>query len=205
MYNQLSQEPDLSGLPPEERRVVHRALLKEPGDRWPDCRTFVAYLERSLGGDVGVAMASWFGNATTEQAREPNTTSADEGVEGGNGPPDYHTYLSNAGSSGQRSATTVEASNQESVVPEPSPSSPGWRPPNRVSRKDGRSPWPWVASVSALTLTVASLVIFFAKGVGHESPHEAEENGCRGRPSSRNITPRHGSLTHCQSKAPRSP
>ena len=30
MYKQLSQEPDLSGLPSEERRVVHRALLKEP-------------------------------------------------------------------------------------------------------------------------------------------------------------------------------
>jgi serine/threonine protein kinase len=40
----LESEPDLSMLPPEERPVVARALSKEPGRRWPDCRAFVAAL-----------------------------------------------------------------------------------------------------------------------------------------------------------------
>ena len=37
----LYGQPDLEGIPEAERPILERALAKEPGDRWPDCRTFV--------------------------------------------------------------------------------------------------------------------------------------------------------------------
>ena len=46
----LHGQPDLEGLPEPERPIVGRALAKEPGDRWPDCRSFVEAL-RALSGD----------------------------------------------------------------------------------------------------------------------------------------------------------
>jgi serine/threonine-protein kinase len=44
MYAHLELEPDLSQLPPAEGAVLARALLKEPGKRWPNCKTFVSEL-----------------------------------------------------------------------------------------------------------------------------------------------------------------
>ncbi len=41
MYAHLEIEPDLSNLPPAEGVVLARALSKEPGKRWPNCRVFV--------------------------------------------------------------------------------------------------------------------------------------------------------------------
>jgi cyclophilin family peptidyl-prolyl cis-trans isomerase len=41
MYAHLELEPDLSHLPREERVVLARALSKEPGKRWPNCKVFV--------------------------------------------------------------------------------------------------------------------------------------------------------------------
>ncbi|MSQ96589.1 MAG: tetratricopeptide repeat protein [Gemmataceae bacterium] len=42
MYAHLHLDPDLSALPlADERTVLARALSKEPGKRWPNCRTFV--------------------------------------------------------------------------------------------------------------------------------------------------------------------
>ena len=40
----LKHPPDLSKVPEEERPAVARALSKEPGDRFPDCRSFVQAL-----------------------------------------------------------------------------------------------------------------------------------------------------------------
>jgi formylglycine-generating enzyme required for sulfatase activity len=40
----LNEAPDLESLPEPERSVVARALAKDPEDRWPNCRTFVAEL-----------------------------------------------------------------------------------------------------------------------------------------------------------------
>lgn len=40
----LMGEPDLSMLPSAERRAVARALAKDPEQRWPSCRAFVAAL-----------------------------------------------------------------------------------------------------------------------------------------------------------------
>lgn len=40
----LNQEPDLRQLPVEERRVVARALAKQPEQRWPSCQAFVESL-----------------------------------------------------------------------------------------------------------------------------------------------------------------
>jgi Fe-Mn family superoxide dismutase len=41
MYAHLEMEPDLSGLPPAEGAVLARALSKEPGKRWRNCKAFV--------------------------------------------------------------------------------------------------------------------------------------------------------------------
>ncbi len=43
----LSGTPDLSMLPEAEQPIVARAMAKDPADRWPDCRTFVADLTRA--------------------------------------------------------------------------------------------------------------------------------------------------------------
>src|SRR5262249_7215661 len=44
MYGHLFQPPDLSMLPEPERPIVERALAKDPGERWDDCREFLAAL-----------------------------------------------------------------------------------------------------------------------------------------------------------------
>src|SRR4051794_12089490 len=44
MAGHLFQPADLSMLPEPERPAVSRALAKEPAERWPDCREFVAAL-----------------------------------------------------------------------------------------------------------------------------------------------------------------
>jgi hypothetical protein len=50
MASHISGTPDLSMLPAEEQPAVRRAMAKNPKDRWPDCRTFVATL---AGSDIG--------------------------------------------------------------------------------------------------------------------------------------------------------
>ena len=47
----LFAEPNLDALPEAERPIVARALAKEAGDRWPNCRAFVDAL-RALPGDA---------------------------------------------------------------------------------------------------------------------------------------------------------
>jgi len=44
LFGHLEGTPDLSLLPEEERPIVARALAKDPADRWPTCRDFVAAL-----------------------------------------------------------------------------------------------------------------------------------------------------------------
>ncbi len=54
----LSGTPDLSMLPEVEQPIVARAMAKDPADRWPDCRTFVAELTRAVMREpVAVAVA----------------------------------------------------------------------------------------------------------------------------------------------------
>lgn len=48
MKAHIHDPPDLSMLPLGERPVVARALAKQPADRWPDCRSFVAALEAAM-------------------------------------------------------------------------------------------------------------------------------------------------------------
>jgi serine/threonine-protein kinase len=45
---QWEREPDLEPLPQAERQVLRQALAKDPGQRYPDCRTFVEELDRAL-------------------------------------------------------------------------------------------------------------------------------------------------------------
>src|SRR4051794_13454857 len=53
LYAHVHNEPDLAGLPEEERRVVARALAKRPEGRWPSCRAFIIGLEEAaLEGDA---------------------------------------------------------------------------------------------------------------------------------------------------------
>ena len=47
---QLSGNPDLSLLEPNERPVIARALNREPQSRFPSCREFVRQLQQALGG-----------------------------------------------------------------------------------------------------------------------------------------------------------
>ncbi|MBL8797585.1 MAG: protein kinase [Planctomycetia bacterium] len=47
MYAHLNLKPDLSRLPPTERFVLARALSKEPGERWRDCKAFVSELKKA--------------------------------------------------------------------------------------------------------------------------------------------------------------
>ena len=49
MMGHLFGDPDLSMLPESERPVVARALAKQPGERWPDCRSFIEVLAGCAG------------------------------------------------------------------------------------------------------------------------------------------------------------
>jgi serine/threonine protein kinase/Flp pilus assembly protein TadD len=51
----LCSDPDLDGLPEPERPIVARALAKQPEQRWPDCRSFIAAL-KALDTTAGVAI-----------------------------------------------------------------------------------------------------------------------------------------------------
>lgn len=48
MHAHKEGSPDLSMLPPGEAAVVARALAKDPNDRWPSCRSFVAALRAAV-------------------------------------------------------------------------------------------------------------------------------------------------------------
>ena len=48
----LFGRPDLDALPEPERPAMTRALAKEPGDRWPNCRAFIDALLRITPDDV---------------------------------------------------------------------------------------------------------------------------------------------------------
>jgi hypothetical protein len=52
MSGHLHGEPDLAMLPDGERAVVHRALHKDPRERWSDCRAFAAALRDCQAGAV---------------------------------------------------------------------------------------------------------------------------------------------------------
>jgi serine/threonine protein kinase len=52
MAGHVEQPPSLISLPERERMVVARALAKRPGDRWPDCRSFVEELVAATEGAV---------------------------------------------------------------------------------------------------------------------------------------------------------
>jgi hypothetical protein len=49
-------------LPATERRVVARALAKEPAERWPDCRAFVRALQES-----SLRPPTWVAEMTVDQ------------------------------------------------------------------------------------------------------------------------------------------
>jgi formylglycine-generating enzyme required for sulfatase activity len=67
MYARLHGEPDLSMLPEAERPAVARALAKEPEQRWPSCREFVA----ALGGN-GVAAPALPRTGTMPETAPPS-------------------------------------------------------------------------------------------------------------------------------------
>jgi serine/threonine protein kinase len=56
MRGHLDGVPDLSMLPREEQPILHRALSKNPRQRWPNCRAFVEALA-----DVGLPNSSRLG------------------------------------------------------------------------------------------------------------------------------------------------
>jgi hypothetical protein len=81
MAGHLTEEPDLTMLPVEERRAVQRALAKNPVARWPSCQAFIEELERnlrplSLGSPAAESSSGWDeGTAPTRgRFRPPNLT-----------------------------------------------------------------------------------------------------------------------------------
>ena len=52
MSKTLEGEPDLSGIPPEESKIVKRGLAKKPEERFKNCGEFVAALARATGNPV---------------------------------------------------------------------------------------------------------------------------------------------------------
>jgi serine/threonine protein kinase len=50
MYEQLQTRPDLSALPEPERKVLLKALAKQPEERFASCGAFVKALSESLVG-----------------------------------------------------------------------------------------------------------------------------------------------------------
>jgi serine/threonine protein kinase len=47
----LEEDPDLTALPVQERRVLVRALARRPTDRWPSCQAFVKALMEAVEAD----------------------------------------------------------------------------------------------------------------------------------------------------------
>lgn len=47
MYQHMQETPDLSPLPEAEQRVIHRAIAKQPEDRYPSCLDFMRELEQT--------------------------------------------------------------------------------------------------------------------------------------------------------------
>jgi tetratricopeptide (TPR) repeat protein len=48
MADHLERTPNLAGLLPAEQQVLHKALAKQPGDRYPSCAAFVQALQQAL-------------------------------------------------------------------------------------------------------------------------------------------------------------
>jgi hypothetical protein len=48
MFQHCTEAPDLRLLPPEERGAVARALAKDPAERFPCCKDFIAALQPRL-------------------------------------------------------------------------------------------------------------------------------------------------------------
>ncbi len=73
----LFGQPDLDALPEAERPIVARGLAKEPGDRWPDCRSLVEAL-RALGpGLVPDRLAEPAGPGAVPRSRRPSGAGLD--------------------------------------------------------------------------------------------------------------------------------
>ena len=78
MAGHLMQPPDLTMLPEAERPAVARALSKEPDERWPGCKAFVAALAKGMAGRTsrGERAAATAGSATRTQPVERLLVSA---------------------------------------------------------------------------------------------------------------------------------
>ena len=82
---QLSGNPDLSLLEPNERPVVARALNREPQARFPSCKEFIRQLQLALGGVVTMPLASPTASSrTAAAAAEPVAASGNALFGGGN-------------------------------------------------------------------------------------------------------------------------
>jgi eukaryotic-like serine/threonine-protein kinase len=55
----MNVEPDLSGLPDRDRRVVARALAKDPHHRFPSCKDFIESLPRGSASQMDVSVSDY--------------------------------------------------------------------------------------------------------------------------------------------------
>ncbi len=78
---QLSGNPDLSLLEPNERPVVARALNRDPQARFPSCREFMKQLQLALGGVVTVALPPLAGGGSRATSVSAAASSSSGSVE----------------------------------------------------------------------------------------------------------------------------
>jgi serine/threonine protein kinase len=142
MNAHLCRPPELGALPPAEQRVLHRALAKNPGERFPSCSVFVSALAEALGhaGVVG------FRRATAGTG--PGSGSFPEGAGAPSSsfnihvPSDYPPAPGGPPSNPERETSVAE---QETIVP---PSGPRPRP-QRL---------PWVPALSVAAVVACALM-----------------------------------------------
>src|SRR4051812_9972812 len=72
----MNVEPDLSGVPDRDRRVVARALAKAPHHRFPSCKGFVEALPRGGASQVDVSVGEY---APTRLVPPPSAETAPDG------------------------------------------------------------------------------------------------------------------------------
>jgi len=181
MLGHTSMPPDLERLPEPEREVVARALAKQPGDRWPDCQSFIGTIQAIASGPEGAVPDELPGE---EEDHQGDSAGFESGVYapssvtiygpspvgrdvsssfssvGASGASDLFQSEFPSGPGGTRSVPAVAAplspssvkTDRRSTAPPPVPA------PAPEERPNGRSPWTpgrYAAAVLTAGLTLA--------------------------------------------------
>jgi serine/threonine protein kinase len=122
IYAHMHSLADLSGLPEPERKVVARALAKDPDDRWPNCRAFVRAL--AAAGPPVDSPHSYESNAPLPETVSPSLLDDSETW--------FATSTHHPLSSGARTRSLYAGTTQPGDDASPSPATPPRRGPGRL-------------------------------------------------------------------------